>query len=94
MPSYFASGVHRHRGAFEDVAAAPQEECRNLWRLQRLCHSQVSVIDCGGQNPRYRLGPEVLMKSSAAAHVVYMQVHAMLMAAHAWPWPAAEDQAC
>ena len=43
MPSYFASGVHRHRGAFEDVAAAPQEECRNLWRLQRLCHSQVSV---------------------------------------------------
>ena len=52
------------------------------------------VIDCGGQNPRYRLGPEVLMKSSAAAHVVYMQVHAMLMAAHAWPWSAAEDQAC
>ena len=27
----------------EMVFGAPQDECRNLWTLERLCHSQVSV---------------------------------------------------
>ena len=44
MPSYFASGVHRHRGAFEDVAAAPKKSVgisggyRGCAIRRSLCH--------------------------------------------------------